>query len=130
MNIWSVGAGLTQPVFHGGQLRARRRSAQAAYEAALAGYKQTVLQGLQQVADSVGALEQDAIELKSRDQAQRDAQTSAQIAGDRLVAGGISQLALLDTQRQELQTSLDRTRVQAQRLTDTAALYQALGARP
>jgi NodT family efflux transporter outer membrane factor (OMF) lipoprotein len=130
LNVWSVGAGLTQPLFHGGQLRAHRRSAQAAYEAALAGYKQTVLQGLQQVADSVGALEQDAIELKSRDQAQRDAQTSAQIAGDRLVAGGISQLALLDTQRQELQTSLDRTRVQAQRLTDTAALYQALGARP
>jgi len=29
-----------------------------------------------------------------------------------------------------MQTSLDRTKVQAQRLADVAALYQALGARP
>jgi NodT family efflux transporter outer membrane factor (OMF) lipoprotein len=130
LNVWSVGAGLTQPLFHGGQLQARKRSAEAAYEAALAAYRQTVLQGLQQVADALRALQQDAIELQSRDQAQRDAHASAEIAGHRYEAGGLSQLALLDTQRQELQTTLDRTRVQAQRLADTAALFQALGARP
>jgi NodT family efflux transporter outer membrane factor (OMF) lipoprotein len=130
LNVWSVGAGLTQPLFHGGQLQARKRSAQAAYEAALAAYRQTVLQGLQQVADALRALQQDAIELRSRDQAQRDAHASAEIASRRYEAGGLSQLALLDTQRQELQTTLDRTRVQAQRLADTAALFQALGARP
>jgi NodT family efflux transporter outer membrane factor (OMF) lipoprotein len=130
LNVWSVGAGLTQPLFHGGQLQAQKRSAQAAYEAALAAYRQTVLQGLQQVADALRALQQDAIELQSRDRAQRDAHASAEIASQRYAAGGISQLVLLDTQRQEMQTSLDRTRVQAQRLADTAALYQALGARP
>jgi NodT family efflux transporter outer membrane factor (OMF) lipoprotein len=130
MNLWSVGAGLTQPLFHGGQLQAQKRSAQAAYEAALAVYRQTVLQGLQQVADALRALQQDAIELQSRDQAQRDAHASAEIASQRYAAGGISQLVLLDTQRQEMQTSLDRTKVQAQRLADVAALYQALGARP
>jgi NodT family efflux transporter outer membrane factor (OMF) lipoprotein len=130
LNVWSVGAGLTQPLFHAGQLQARKRSAQDAYEAALAAYRQTVLQGLQQVADALRALQQDAMELESRDQAQRDAQASARIASQRFAAGGLSQLALLDTERQELQTSLDRTKVQAQRLADTAALYQALGARP
>jgi len=130
VNVWSVGAGLTQPLFHGGQLMARKRSAQDAYEAALAAYRQTVLEGLQQVADALRALQQDAIELQSRDQAQRDAHASAQIASQRYAAGGISQLLLLDTERQEMQTSLDRTKVQAQRLSDTAALYQALGARP
>jgi NodT family efflux transporter outer membrane factor (OMF) lipoprotein len=130
LNVWSVGAGLTQPLFHGGQLQAHKRSAEAAYEAALAAYRQTVLQGLQQVADALRALQQDALELESREQAQRDAQASAQIASQRYAAGGLSQLALLDTERQELQTALDRTKVQAQRLADTAALYQALGARP
>jgi NodT family efflux transporter outer membrane factor (OMF) lipoprotein len=130
LNVWSVGAGLTQPLFHGGQLQAHKRSSEAAYEAALAAYRQTVLQGLQQVADALRALQQDAAELESRDQAQRDAQASARIASQRFAAGGLSQLALLDTERQELQTSLDRTKVQAQRLADTAALYQALGARP
>jgi NodT family efflux transporter outer membrane factor (OMF) lipoprotein len=130
VNVWSVGAGLTQPLFHGGQLQARKRSAEAAYEAALAAYRQTVLQGLQQVADALRALQQDAIDLQSRDQAQRDAHASAEIASRRFAAGGLSQLALLDTERQELQTTLDRTKVQAQRLADTAALYQALAARP
>jgi NodT family efflux transporter outer membrane factor (OMF) lipoprotein len=130
MNVWSLGAGLTQPLFHGGQLQAHKRSAEAAYEAALAAYRQTVLVGLQQVADALRALQQDALELESREQAQRDAQASAQIASQRFAAGGLSQLALLDTERQELQTTLDRTKVQAQRLADTAALYQALGARP
>jgi outer membrane protein TolC len=130
LNVWSVGAGLTQPLFRGGQLQAQKRSAQAAYEAALAVYRQTVLQALQQVADALRALQQDALEQQSRDQAQRDAHASAEIASQRYAAGGISQLVLLDTQRQEMQTSLDRTKVQAQRLADTAALYQALGAPP
>lgn len=130
VNVWSFGAGLTQPLFHGGQLRAKERSAEAAYEAALAAYRQTVLQGLQQVADALRALEQDAAELRSRDEAQRDAHASADVARLRYSVGGLSQLELLDAQRQELQTALDRTKVQAQRLQDTAALFQALGARP
>src|SRR6185437_3254403 len=87
-NVWSVGAGLAQPLFHGGQLRARKRSAEAAYQASLALY--------QQVADTLRALEQDAVELQSRDQAQHDAEDSAHIAAGRYAAGGISQLALLD----------------------------------
>ena len=130
VNVWSVGAGLTQPIFHGGQLHARKRSAEDAYEAAAATYRQTLLQGLQQVADAMRALEQDAIQLAARDRAQRDAEASARVAERRYAAGGLSQLSLLDTQRQELQTALDRSLAQAQRLADSAALYQALGARP
>jgi NodT family efflux transporter outer membrane factor (OMF) lipoprotein len=129
-NVWNFGAGLTQPLFHGGELLARKHSSEAAYQAALAVYKQTVLQGLQQVADALRALDQDALALQALDAAQRSAQHSAGIAGQRYAAGGISQLTLLDTQRQELQTVLDRTKAAAQRYADTAALYQALGARP
>ncbi|SMG52770.1 efflux transporter outer membrane subunit [Paraburkholderia susongensis] len=129
-NVWNFGAGLTQPLFHGGELLARKRSSEAAWQAALAVYKQTVLQGLQQVADALRALDQDAIALQALDDAHRSAQRSAGIASERYAAGGISQLTLLDTQRQELQTGLDRTKIAAQRYADTAALYQALGARP
>jgi NodT family efflux transporter outer membrane factor (OMF) lipoprotein len=130
LNVWSLGAGLTQPLFHGGQLHARRRSAEAAYAAALASYRQTVLQGLQEVADALRALQHDGDELQSRDEAGRSAHESREIASGRYAVGGISHLALLDSQRQELQTTLDRVKVQAQRYLDTAALYQALGARP
>ncbi|WP_374716990.1 MULTISPECIES: efflux transporter outer membrane subunit [Paraburkholderia] len=127
LNVWSLGAGLTQPIFHGGQLRARQRSAEQAYAAAAAAYRQTVLQGLQQVADALRALEEDGHELASRDRAQRDADAALQIMQRRFDAGGVSEYAVLDSERQALQTALDRTRVQAQRMTDTAALFQALG---
>lgn len=130
VSVWSVTAGLTQPLFHGGQLRARQRAAQDAFEAAAASYRQTVLQGLQQVADALRALEQDAAELAARDQARRAASAAAGVMRQRYEAGGVSQVALLDAQRQELQTALDRVRVHAQRLSDSAALYLALGARP
>jgi NodT family efflux transporter outer membrane factor (OMF) lipoprotein len=33
-NVWSIGATLLQPIFHGGELRAKKRSAVAAYDAA------------------------------------------------------------------------------------------------
>jgi NodT family efflux transporter outer membrane factor (OMF) lipoprotein len=127
LNIWNVGLGLTQPLFHGGELHAKKRAAEAAYEAAFADYRQTVLQALQQVADSLQALQNDATELQARDDAAREAQANVAITQTRYSSGGVSEFSLIDTQRQALQTMLDRTRVHADRLADTAALYQALG---
>jgi NodT family efflux transporter outer membrane factor (OMF) lipoprotein len=126
LNVWNVGLGLTQPLFHGGELRARKRAAEAAYGAAFASYRETVLLALQQVADAMRAVEHDAVELQARDAAAQQAAASRAIAGDRYAAGGISLIDLLDAQRQVLQTALERTRAQADRLADTAALFQAL----
>jgi NodT family efflux transporter outer membrane factor (OMF) lipoprotein len=127
LNVWNIGLNLTQPLFHGGELRAKKRSAQAAYDAALATYQQTVLQALQQVADTLTALQNDARELQSREDAAREAQASFDIAHAQYAAGGVSQFSLLDAERQTLQTALDRTRAQADRFADTAALFQSLG---
>lgn len=127
LNIWNFGLGLTQPIFHGGELRAQKRASEAAWDAAFADYRQTVLQALQQVADTLDALQGDAQALQSLDEAAREAQANATVATARYAAGGVSEFSLIDTQRQALQTSLDRTRAQADRLADTAALYQALG---
>uniref|UniRef100_UPI001CC619FC TolC family protein n=1 Tax=Burkholderia diffusa TaxID=488732 RepID=UPI001CC619FC len=126
LNVWNVGLGLTQPLFHGGELRAKKHAAEAAYDAAFASYRETVLLALQQVADAMRAVEHDAAELEARDAAAREAAAGNAIAGDRYAAGGISTFALLDAQRQALQTALDRTRAQADRLADTAALFQSL----
>ncbi|WP_175917910.1 efflux transporter outer membrane subunit [Burkholderia pyrrocinia] len=126
LNVWNVGLGLAQPIFHGGELRAKKRAAEAAYDAAFASYRETVLQALQQVADAMRAVEHDAAELQARDTAAQEAAARNAIAGDRYAAGGVSTFDLLDAQRQTLQTALDRTRAQADRLADTAALFQAL----
>ena len=127
LNTWNVAFNLTQPIFHGGELHAKKRAAVAAYDAALADYRQTVLLALQQVADTLHALENDARELQARDEAAREAQSAVAIAQLQYAAGGVSQIVLIDAQRQALQTALDRTKAQADRFADTAALFQALG---
>jgi NodT family efflux transporter outer membrane factor (OMF) lipoprotein len=127
LNIWSIGATLMQPIFHAGELRAKKRSAAAAYEASAQAYEQTVLESLQQVADSLRTLEADALALQARASALGQSAASYAIAQQRFEAGGISQFSLLDVQRQQLQAVLDRNHAQAQRYADTAALLHALG---
>ena len=67
--VWSLGAGVVQPVVHGGQLRARRRAVVAAYEQAGAQYRATVLQAFQEVADVLQALDKDAAALTAQSEA-------------------------------------------------------------
>jgi NodT family efflux transporter outer membrane factor (OMF) lipoprotein len=125
-NVWSIGAKLLQPIFHGGELHARKRSAVAAYDAAAQAYEETVLESLQQVADSLRVLQSDALTLQARSSASEQSLASYTIAKQRFEAGGISEFSLLDAQRLQLQTGLDRSRAEAQRLADTAALLHAL----
>ncbi len=127
VNVWNLGLGLVQPLFRGGELRARTRSAQAAYEAAAASYRQTVLDGFRQVADALRAVQTDAQAYDAYDAAWRRADDAARIAGDRYQAGGISHLSLLDSQRQLLQTRIARSAADGARYADVAALLQALG---
>ncbi|SSW67117.1 efflux transporter outer membrane subunit [Achromobacter agilis] len=127
VNVWNLGLGLTQPLFHGGELRARQRAAQAAYEAAAAAYRQTVLDGFRQVADALRALQTDGDAFLAQDDAWRRADEAERIAQGRYRAGGISHLSLLDSQRQLLQARIARTAANAARYADTAALLQALG---
>jgi NodT family efflux transporter outer membrane factor (OMF) lipoprotein len=50
--IGSVGPAVTLPIFEGGRLRAQYRGAQADYDVAVAEYDATLVQALQQVADT------------------------------------------------------------------------------
>jgi len=125
--IWAFGAQLAQPIFKGGSLRAEKRKAVAAYEEAGSAYQQTVLQSFREVADVLCAIEHDAEALQARSEAAAQAQAAYLIASRRHDAGGISQVALLDAQRQQLQTALDHIVSQAARYSDSAALFQALG---
>ncbi|WP_347403311.1 efflux transporter outer membrane subunit [Pandoraea sp. LA3] len=127
INIWNLGMNLLQPLFRGGELRAQRRSAIAAYDAALASYRDTVLLGLAQVADAMRALEADADKLTAQADAAQRAENAYRISSERYRVGGISHLALLDAQRQALDALRARLDTQGARLVDTAALWQALG---
>ena len=54
-----MGASLTQPLFHGGALAARKHQYEAAHDAAVEQYKQTVLSAFQNVADLLVSLQED-----------------------------------------------------------------------
>ena len=126
-NVWSIGAGLMQPVFHGGALRARKRAAVAAYDEAAAAYRETVLRGLQEAADVLGALEADARILAARTAAANHARTAVEIAARQEAQGGLSRAVLLEDEVRHLQAEGERIAAQAARHADTAALFHALG---
>jgi NodT family efflux transporter outer membrane factor (OMF) lipoprotein len=125
--IWSIGAGLTQPIFHGGELLYQKHAARANLERAAADYRQAVLAALEDVADTLRALEADARVLQATTTAENDARDALGITKMQYQAGGVSYLALLIVQRQYELAVQSRVQAQAARYTDTAALFQALG---
>jgi NodT family efflux transporter outer membrane factor (OMF) lipoprotein len=126
-DVWNVASSLAQPIYDGGALRAEKRKAQAAYEEANSVYRQTVLQAFGQVADTLTAIDHDAQTLEARSDVAADADASCRIAQGRYQAGGISELAVLEAERQQLLAELDRTAAEAARFSDSATLFQALG---
>jgi NodT family efflux transporter outer membrane factor (OMF) lipoprotein len=126
-SFWSLGAGLTAPIFHGGELEHQRNAAEAALDQATAQYASTVLNALRNVADALKALQSDAEVLARQVDAEKAATGSLDLARQRYEFGAISYVTLLDAERTEAQTHINLIQAQAARYTDTAALLQALG---
>jgi len=126
-DFWNVASSLAQPLYNGGALRAEKRKAEAAYQDADSVYRQTVLEAFGQVADALTAIDHDAQTLAARSDVASEADANYRIAQRRYGAGGISELALLEAQRLQLQTMLDRSSAAAARIADSATLFQALG---
>lgn len=124
---WNLVAGLTQPIFNGGALRARKRAAVAAYDAAQAQYQSTVLNAFLDVANTLRAIESDADALRADAEAEALARQSLDLVVRQYHLGAVSYLSSLDAQRTWLQTRVALAQAQAARFTDTAALFQALG---
>ncbi|MBF0563980.1 MAG: efflux transporter outer membrane subunit [Nitrospirae bacterium] len=126
-SIWGIGTGLVQPLFHGGELTAKRRGAVAAYSQAEAQYRDTVLHAFQNVADVLRALDEDAKLLKAQADAESTARDTLDITRKQFKVGAVSYLSLLVAERQYQQTRLSLVQAGEARLIDTAALFQALG---
>jgi NodT family efflux transporter outer membrane factor (OMF) lipoprotein len=126
-NFWTIAAGLTQPIFQGGTLLHRQRAAEAAFDQAQAQYRSTVLAAMQNVADTLRALEVDASALRSAVASEHAAERSLNIVRRQLELGQVAYLALLNAQQTYQQARLTRVQAEANRLGDTAGLFQALG---
>jgi outer membrane protein TolC len=128
--IWSAGASLTQPLFHGGALVARKHQYEATHDAAVAQYKQTVLAAFQNVADTLVSLDEDANTLV---QAQRAATAAYSVQRDtesRYRLGATPFFATLTAGQQYQSANVQYVRARAARLADTAALFESMGDPP
>ncbi len=124
--VWNVVSQLTQPLFNPG-LPAEKRAALAAFDAAAANYQSVVLEALRNVADVLGALDNDAKRLRALAAADAAFRKSLESTQRRHGLGAASFYDLLTARQQRLRSALDVTEGQARRLINTVALYQAMG---
>ena len=125
--FWTVAGGLTAPLFEGGTLLHQERAARAAFDASAAQYRSTVLGAVQNVADTLVALQQDAEAVKSASAADAAAKKTLDITQYQLKDGYSNTLGLLTAEQAYQQAEVTLLTVQSARFADTAALFQALG---
>ncbi len=126
-NFWTTAAGLTGPIFDGGTLMFREHAAQAAFDQAAAQYRATAIAGMQNVADTLAALNADAASLAAAADAERAASDSLRISRRQLELGQIAYTQVLNAEQSYQNARLALAQARASRLIDTAALFQALG---
>ncbi len=126
-NFWNLGSNLTAPLFHGGSLRYQRKAAVEGFNQSLAGYRQTVLGGLAQVADALRSLEHDAEAVDAQARSLEFARQSLRLVEANYKAGVANYLQILVADGQYSQARIGYIQAKGQRLQDTAALFVAMG---
>lgn len=129
-NAWSLAAGLSAPIFNGGALTAEKRAAQHAYRAALAQYRQTILNAFAQVADALTSLDHDDEALAMSQDAVNQARSTYDLTLAGYQSGAVGLLQVQDTQRTLAKAELEFIASQQQRYLDCVRLFVALGGSP
>jgi NodT family efflux transporter outer membrane factor (OMF) lipoprotein len=125
--FWSIGGSLTQTLFDAGALLHKKRAADAALDQAAAQYRSAVILACQNVADSLRALQADADALKASAEAQRAAKKTFDLAQHQRELGTITWVAVLIAEQAYNLAELALVQAEANRYSDTAGLFQALG---
>jgi NodT family efflux transporter outer membrane factor (OMF) lipoprotein len=125
--FWSVAGNAAQIIFDADALRQKQKAAEAAYDSAAASYRSTVLTAFQNVADSLRGIQFDAQALAAAAKAERSASDYLNITKKKLDLGAANSLLLLSAQQAYQQARIALIQAQAARLSDTIALFQALG---
>ncbi len=126
-SLWSIGLSVAQTIFDAGATRARVAGAEAARDAAIAHYRQTVLSAFQAVEDQLSTARAQSEQEALRRQASADADLIEQQLLNRYRAGQVGYTDVVTAQASAL--SARRTLVQLvnSRQASAIALIQALG---
>jgi len=126
-NAWSVGATLTGPIFHGGELRAQYRASKARFDEARSAYEQSVLTAFQEVSNALISRQKLGEVRAYEEQAAVALASSVDLATQRYVNGRSSYYEVLQAQQELYPTQRAQVQAQAGELISIVQLYRALG---
>jgi multidrug efflux system outer membrane protein len=124
---WSFGPGISLPIFAGGRNRANYRRSQAAYQEAVANYRQQVLVAFGDVENSLSAIRHLAVQSEAQKRAVQSALQAAEFSTDRYRAGVVAYLSVVDAERDTLTAQQADAQLSGQRLIAAVQLIKALG---
>jgi len=125
--FWSIGPALAGTLFDAGLRRAQRDEQIAAYDAAVASYRQTVLTAFREVEDNLSTLRILGDEAAVQQQALEAARQSVELTTNQYKAGLVGFLNVVVVQAQAFAAERNAIDLAGRRLSAAVALIKALG---
>jgi multidrug efflux system outer membrane protein len=125
--VWNIAAGLVQPIFQGGRLRANLSQSHARADLSLAAYVQALLRAFGEVEQTLTAETLLADRERHVAEAARQSRAAYRLAQREYDAGLADYISVLETQRSAISSSSELIAVQRERLDARINLHLALG---
>lgn len=125
--VWSIGAGLFQPLFQAGRIRRNYEAAQAVFEQALAQYAKTAHNAYREVTDSLVAIDKYALVRAEEETAVAALKEASDLSRSRYDLGLSSYLEVLIADQQLFAAELALAQARYAQLDSVVQLYRALG---
>jgi outer membrane protein TolC len=126
-NLWSFGGSATDTLLDFGARPAQVRQAHAAYDAAVANYRQTVLTAFQQVEDELATLRILEQQVQVQEQTVKSANLAVQLTLNQYKAGTVAYTSVVTAQTIAFSDSQALLNIRQNRLSASIALIEALG---
>ena len=126
-NFFSVGPGISLPLFTGGRIRSNVALQTSRQRQALISYQSTILNALEEVQNALVNYSQEQERRDRLNQAAQQSQLAVELATEQYTAGLVDFLSVLDAQRQLYADEDLAVQSQTTVTTDVIALYRALG---
>jgi multidrug efflux system outer membrane protein len=125
--VWSFGPSVSLPLFTGGRTGAEVKQARAAYDEAVANYRQAVLTAVREVEDSLTQIRRREEQANAVDRTVESARRQLALAKARYEAGANTYLPVSDAERTLRQKEVLQAQLLGERYAATVRLIKALG---